>query len=57
MARFLVDLWLDGYDTDQEADSACEAFIFENLDFSASSVKVTRISDEVYDEAMKRSKE
>jgi len=57
MARFIVDLWLDGYDTDQEADSAAETFIVENLDFSASSVKVTRISDDLYDEVLKRSKE
>lgn len=46
MPRFIVDLWLDGYDTDEEVAAACEEFILDSLDISAASVKVTRIPDE-----------
>jgi hypothetical protein len=38
--RFIVDLWLDGYDTEEEMKSACKVFIDEQLDFSGSSVQV-----------------
>ena len=44
MAKFIVDLWLDGYDSKEEANNACEQFIYNSLD-SASSVKVTKIVD------------
>ena len=54
MARFIVDLWLDGYDTDQEADIACQQFIEENLDTSVGQVSVTRITDDEYDMIMDR---
>ncbi len=46
MSRFIVDLWLDGYDTEEERKAAEIAFIKEALDFSGSSVKVTLVSDE-----------
>jgi hypothetical protein len=49
MPKFLVDLWLDGYETEEELESACECFINEQLDFSASSVKVTMITEEQYE--------
>lgn len=42
MPRFIVDLWLDGYDTEEEMDEACEEFIYEQLNFSASDVKIVR---------------
>jgi hypothetical protein len=42
MTKFIVDLWLDGYDSEDEMITACEEFIFDTLDFSASSVKITR---------------
>ena len=42
MAKFLVDLWLDGYDTEEEMVAACEEFIQEQLDTTASSVHVQR---------------
>lgn len=29
MPRFLVDLWLDGYDTEEETIKACKDFIYE----------------------------
>jgi len=46
MAKFIVDLYLDGYDTEEEMEAACEEFIYEQLNFSGSSVKVTKIEDD-----------
>ena len=45
MPRFIVDLWLDGYETKEEMEAACEEFIYEQLNFTASSVTITRIED------------
>lgn len=45
MPRFIVDLWLDGYNTKEEMEAACEEFIYEQLNFTASSVKIERIED------------
>lgn len=47
MPRFIVDLWLDGYDTEEEMISACEEFIYEQLNFTASSVKIELISEDL----------
>ena len=33
MARFVIDLWMDGYDTEEEMIEACKVFIEEQLDF------------------------
>lgn len=44
MTKFIVDLWLDGYDSEEESNNACEQFIYDSLD-TASSVKVTKIVD------------
>ena len=46
MSRFIVDLWLDGYDTEEEADEACAEFIYEQLNMTASSVTITQIEEE-----------
>ncbi len=43
--KFVVDLWLDGYDNDADLQKACLEFIKENLDFSASSVKAEPYND------------
>jgi hypothetical protein len=43
--KFIVDLWLDGYDSDEEMEKACIEFIQEALDFSASSVSVEVYKD------------
>lgn len=45
MPRFIVDLWLDGYETEEDMIEACEEFIFEQLNFTASSVQITRIEE------------
>lgn len=46
MSKYLVELYLDGYESDIEREAAELAFIEEQLDFSASSVKVTKVNDE-----------
>lgn len=46
MPKFIVDLWIDGYETEEEMIEACEEFIYEQLNMTASSVKITKISDE-----------
>jgi hypothetical protein len=40
MPKFIVDLDLDGYETEQEMALACKEFILESLNFSASTVSV-----------------
>lgn len=45
MPKFIVDLWLDGYETEEEMEEACEEFIYQQLNFTASSVQITRIED------------
>ncbi len=37
---FVIELNLDGYLTEADAEEACRAFIEEQLDFSASSIYV-----------------
>ena len=49
MPRYIVDLWLDGYKTEEEMEKACEEFIHHQLNFAASSVKITKI-DKIIDE-------
>lgn len=43
MPKFLVELSLDGYETEEEELEACLVFIEYQLNFSASSVKVKYI--------------
>ena len=45
MSKFLVELWLDGYETEEEMEKACEEFIYEQLNMTASSVKVTKLPE------------
>jgi hypothetical protein len=40
MPKFLIELCMDGYETEAEMVEACEEFIYEQLNFSASSVKI-----------------
>lgn len=47
--KFIVDLWLDGYDDDPDGkkqEEACIAFIKEQLDISSSYVRVERYKPE-----------
>ena len=57
MTKFIVDLWLDGYGTEEEMIEACEEFIYDVLDFSASSVTVTRVTVEEVEKLLLEMKE
>lgn len=46
--KFLIDLNMDGYESREEERKACIEFIEEQLDFSASSVKILEIDGEEY---------
>jgi hypothetical protein len=48
MPKFIVDLWLDGYNDDDSELEACKAFLEDQLDFSASSVTIEEISQDDY---------
>ncbi len=52
MPKFIVDLWLDGYDTEEEMSAACEEFIYSQLNFSGSGVEITRITEDNADDAV-----
>ena len=41
--RFIIDLSLDGYDSQKHHDEACKEFVEDQLNITASSVKVTEI--------------
>lgn len=40
MSKYIVELWLDGYENDVDRIKAEKEFIYEQLNFSASSVKI-----------------
>lgn len=40
MPKFIVDLWLDGYETEEEMIAACKEFIYDQLNFSGSGVEI-----------------
>lgn len=50
--KFLVDLWLDGYEDEEEREAACLEFITEALDFTASSVSAEKYDEEAVKEAL-----
>lgn len=41
MGKYVVELWLDGYNSDAEMDAACKEFIHEQLNMTASSVGIS----------------
>ena len=41
MSKYLLEFWLDGYEDDDDRVEAEMEFIYDNLNFSASSVKIT----------------
>jgi len=49
MSKFIVELYLDGYETEKEMEDACEEFIYDQLNFTASCVKIERIKDPATD--------
>lgn len=46
MSKFIVDLWMDGYDSEEEMEEACPEFIYEQLNFSASSVSIKKLNND-----------
>ena len=42
MPEYIVNLWLDGYDTEEQMEKACDEFIYDQLNFTASSVRLKR---------------
>jgi hypothetical protein len=46
MPKFLVELFLDGYNTEEEMAEACENILTESFDSAASSITVTRLPDD-----------
>jgi hypothetical protein len=38
--KILIELWLDGYETEKEQEEACLEFVKEQLDMTASSVDI-----------------
>lgn len=42
MPEYIINLWLDGYDTEEQMEEACDEFIYEQLNFTASGVRVKR---------------
>ena len=46
MPKFLVDICLDGYESEEEMILACEQFLEEQLDvITAGSVDITRVDE------------
>ena len=46
MGKYLVELDLDGYEDEAEQEAAEVEFIYEQLNFSASSVKVSKLVED-----------
>jgi hypothetical protein len=44
MAKFLVEIYLDG-EEEEEHDKACEDFLYDQLNMTASSVTITKIEE------------
>ena len=44
--KMLIDLWMDGYETEEDHKKACIAFVEEQLDFAGSSVKILEVEGE-----------
>lgn len=40
MPKFIIDLWLDGYENEEEMKDACFEFIDDQLNMTASSIKM-----------------
>jgi len=40
--EFIVDLWLDGHETEEEMEKACIEFMDEQLNITASSVSIVK---------------
>jgi len=46
MTKFIIDVWMDGYDNEEEMVEACKTFIHESLTSSATSVSIDYVEGE-----------
>jgi len=46
MPKFIVDLWLDGYESEEDMREACEEFIYDQLNMTASSVSIKPMKED-----------
>lgn len=46
MPTFIVKLWLDGYETEEEMTEACEELIDDSLNMTASSLRFKLLTEE-----------
>jgi hypothetical protein len=53
MAIFVIDLELDGYDTEEEMIEACGVFIYDSLNMTASSVRILEVSDKLKEDILR----
>lgn len=45
MTKFVIDLWLDGYETEEEMVAGCKEFIENALNFSGSSISIRELTE------------
>ena len=50
MAKFTLELYLDGYDTEEEMIEACKEFIYDQLNFAGSGVGCIEYISEAEDD-------
>lgn len=43
--KMLIEIWMDGYETEAEHKKACIEFVKDQLDFSAGSVNILWVED------------
>jgi hypothetical protein len=51
--KILIELWIDGYETKKEMQEACLEFVHDQLNMTASSIKILwheEIKEEVKDD-------
>lgn len=53
MPIYLLDIWLDGYDNEEQMNNACDEFILNQLDITASSIRIKRLKNETIEDAIK----
>lgn len=49
MAKFIIDVWMDGYESEEEMIKACPDFIYEALDSAGTSVSIIPLNEQDID--------
>lgn len=47
MAKYLVDLWLDGYESEEQMNEACAEFIYDQLNMTSSGVEIKEVEENI----------